>query len=65
MDPLSSTDLEDLMNFAADLFEFVHQEYALLLATFGESRVLGAGLAVLAAGLASFAARPLSSQRLK
>jgi hypothetical protein len=40
LDTFSSTDFEDLAVFAADVCEFLYQEYALLIATYGDGRVL-------------------------
>jgi len=64
LDTFSTTDLEDLAVFAADVFEFVQQEYALLAATYGENRVIVAGL-TLAYGLYNQADRIMSAFRLK
>jgi hypothetical protein len=47
IDALSATDFEDLVVFAADVFEFVQQEYALLVAAYGESRSALLGAAAL------------------
>lgn len=40
IDTFSSTDFEDLAVFAADVCEFLYQEYALLVATYGDGRLL-------------------------
>ena len=40
IDTLSSTDFEDLAVFAADVCEFLYQEYALVVATYGDGRLL-------------------------
>ncbi len=50
--------------FAADVFEFVQQEYALLVAAYGENRVMAAGL-LLACGLYRTAGPVMSAFRLK
>lgn len=43
LDATSSTDFEDLAVFAADVFEFLQQEHALLVAVYGEARVAVVG----------------------
>jgi len=40
IDTSSSTDLEDLLVFLADIAEFLHQEIAGLVATYGEAQCL-------------------------
>lgn len=63
IDSFASTDLEDLLMFACDLFEFLCQEHALLNAAFGSG--LGLHLALGgAAGLYAFQ-RITSSRRHK
>jgi hypothetical protein len=64
LDALSSTDFEDLAVFAADVLEFVQQDYALLVAAYGDSRlaIFGAGAVWAAARVAKAVA---SSRRLK
>ena len=39
VDPFSSTDMEEVMTFAADIFEFLNQEYSMLACTLGESHL--------------------------
>ena len=63
IDPFSSTDLEDAMSFAADIFEFLNQEYAMLACVLGEGQ-----LPVYIAGgslLLNRLYRTLSSRRFK
>lgn len=64
IDALSATDFEDLVVFAADVFEFVQQEYALLVAAYGESRSALLGMAALWT-IARVSRAALSSRRLK
>jgi hypothetical protein len=61
IDSLSSTDFEDLAVFAADVFEFIQQEYAMLVATYGESRLATFGGAALWALVRMY--RAISSAR--
>jgi hypothetical protein len=39
VDPFSSTDFEEAMTFAADIFEFLNQEYAMLACVLGEGQL--------------------------
>lgn len=39
VDAFSSTDMEEVMTFAADIFEFLNQEYSILACTLGESHL--------------------------
>ena len=64
LDATSSTDFEDLAVFAADVFEFLQQEQALLVAVYGEARVAVVGGAALWA-LAHTYRAVVAARRLK
>jgi hypothetical protein len=59
----TATDLEELMSFAADIFEFLQQEYALFMCAFGESHAWGCAMG--AAALTYRLFRVLSNRRFK
>ena len=64
LDATSSTDFEDLAVFAADVFEFLQQEHAMLVAVYGEARgVVFAGAALWA--LARTYRAVVAARRLK
>lgn len=63
LDMFTATDLEELMSFAADIFEFLQQEYALFMCAFGESHAWGCAMG--AAALTYRLFRVLSNRRFK
>jgi len=64
LDATSSTDFEDLAVFAADVFEFLQQEHATLVAVYGEARAAVFGGAALWALARAYRA-VVAARRLK